>query len=114
MSSEETKIVEEKKDGEKVEYVSKEEEEEEEKEVEISSTPKRNGPDTNVVSATIVAYEGDRDEETNAFHGIGKATFLGGNVYEGTFENNVMNGEGSYYFQDGTYVVERYVSKTKG
>jgi len=98
-------VVENTVDKEEVEVDAKEEEEGAE---ESLSPPKeeeqqrREYPSNKVVSATMVDYEGDRDEKRDTAHGVGKATFMGGNVFEGKFEDNVMQGEGVYMFHDGS------------
>ena len=39
----------------------------------------------------------------NQRNGFGKLTFPNGDKYEGNYENGLKNGEGSFYWADGSY-----------
>jgi hypothetical protein len=45
-------------------------------------------------------YEGSWDNDS--MNGIGEYTFSSGAVYKGNFKNNVFDGEGKYLFSDGS------------
>src|SRR5690606_8035848 len=53
-----------------------------------------------LLSLTIKSYSGDYDENSR-FTGKGKATFIDGFTYEGTFVDGYMHGEGTIVWDDG-------------
>jgi len=67
------------------------------------------------LACTIIAsYDGERGV-MDEFSGYGKAVFIGGNIYEGTFSNGVMHGRGLYKWTNGTQFEGDFVcNKIKG
>ena len=49
----------------------------------------------------FVSYEGDVDDETQAYHGQGSAVLDSGCKYDGSFVNGMMHGQGKFSWPDG-------------
>jgi len=56
--------------------------------------------DAELTELIIKSYEGEKDDD-GRFEGKGKAVFVDGNTYEGSFHLGMMHGKGLYTFFDG-------------
>ncbi|XP_041672299.1 radial spoke head 1 homolog [Cheilinus undulatus] len=57
-------------------------------------------------------YEGERNEAGER-HGLGRAVFPNGDVYQGQYKNGQRQGEGTYRFKNGARYVGGYLQNSK-
>ena len=70
------------------------------------------GPSNPVLQKVIIqSYEGERDEQNRPV-GTGRAIFLHGHTYEGSFSEGWMHGDGTFRWSDGTVYVGTFVRNT--
>ena len=62
-----------------------------------------------LISEAWGVYEGETSD-TGKAHGQGKMTFHNGNVYRGSFENDMFHGQGEFTFADGRHIPDTYRS----
>jgi hypothetical protein len=68
---------------------------------------------TVLLPLVLKTYTGDKDETHNRYHGTGKAIFKSGNVYEGQFVDNYLQGKGTFLWHNQKLSYDGDFSKNK-